>query len=268
MIVEGGCFLTRTYRSSRLWRLDIMDEDKNQDKEPVGRALKEGAPEEKKVSPKNKIGNAFSDMYRLFTKSKSKGDKAAGDPKSAREIKETTVLKPAAFGAQKINLKIINQTLIVFLAGLMVLLFYVSLREKREVSSVVAAIAKIKLPEVEPKTVVSFKELPYYLDQIRKRDIFSVFQEKRKEPAKVAEPVKTPEPPPPPVVPIEEKAKNIKLIGISWGENPKVMIKNLNTQNVQFVSVGEKIDGTDLEVKEILKSEVVLSSEGQEMSLM
>ena len=106
------------------------------------------------------------------------------------------------------------------------------------------------------------------MDQIKKRDIFSAFVEKVEVPVEVVEPVKEPELPPPPVVSIEQKAKDIKLIGISWGKNPKAMIRNTSTQDVQFVTIGEKIDGTDLEIKEIFKSEVILISEDQEMSLM
>lgn len=246
-----------------------MDEDKPKDEELIERISKEDASLKGEVAPKKGIGKAFSDMYRLFTKPKSKDGKGGGSSEAAQPAKKVTVLKPATFGNRKINLKVTNQVLVAILVGLTVLLLYVSLREKPEVSSVVAAIANIKLPEVEYKTITKFEELSFYLGQIKKRDIFSIFQEKKKEvPVKVVEPVKAPEPPPVPVVPIEEKAKNIKLIGISWGENPKAMIKNTNTQNVQFGSIGEKIDETDLTIKKILKDEVILISEGQEMSLM
>jgi len=245
-----------------------MAEDKIQEKDLINRTPKEETPSKEKISPKKKIGGAFSDMFHLFKKSKPEGDKSAGNAQSAPDIKKTAITKSAMFNAQKINLKVINQALVAVLVGLVILIFYVSLREKPEISSVVAAISNIKLPEVESKVVVVFKELSHYLDEIKKRDIFSVFIEKKEVPIEVVEPLKALEPPPVPVVPIEQKAKNIKLIGISWGENPKAMIRNINTQNVQFVSVGEKIDGTDLEVIKIFKSEVVLSSEGQEMSLM
>jgi len=244
-----------------------MNEDKGQVKESVNQAPKEEAPSGEKGTPKKKSSGLFSGIFHLFKKPEAKDDKPVGDPKSAPEVGKSAVVKPTVLKAQKINLKIINQILVIVLIGLVVLLFFVSLREKPEVSSVVAAISKIKLPEVESKPVVAFEKLSHYLDQIKKRDIFSIFQEK-KAPVKVAEAVKAPEPPPVPVVPIEQKAKSIKLIGISWGENPKAMIRNTNTQNVQFVTVGEKIDETDLEVKEILKNEVILTSEGQEMSLM
>lgn len=244
-----------------------MNEDINQDKEPVNQAPKEEVSSKEEDTPEKKSGGLFSGMFRLFKKPKAKDDKSVGDPKSAPEVGKSTVVKPAVLKVQKINLKIINQILVMVLIGLVVLFLFVVLRERPEVSSVVAAISKIKLPEVESKPVVAFEKLSHYLDQIKKRDIFSIFQEK-KAPVKVAEVVKVLEPPPVPVVPIEQKAKNIKLIGISWGENPKAMIRNINTQNVQFVTVGGKIDDTDLEVIEILKNEVILSSEGQEMSLM
>jgi type II secretory pathway component PulC len=148
-------------------------------------------------------------------------------------------------------------------------MFYVSLREKPEISSVVAAISKIKLQEFESKKIEPFQEISYYKDEIKKRDIFNVFEEEKPAPVEAAQPiVKAPEPPPVPVVPIEQKAKNIKLVGISWGDNPKVIIRDTSTQNVQFFGVGETIDGTDIKVEKILKNEVILSSEGQEMSLL
>ena len=245
-----------------------MVEDKIQDKDSTSQAPKEEAPSKEEGSSKKKISEAFLDMFHLFKKSKVKDDKPAGDAKSAPDIKKVARIKPTALRVQKINLKTINQALVVVLVGLVILMLYVSLREKPEISSVVAAISSIKLPDVESKVAVVFKELPHYLDQIKTRDIFSVFREKKEVPVKIVEPVKAQEPPPPPVVPIEQKAKNIKLIGISWGDNPKAMIKNTSTQDVQFGSIGEKIDGTDLEIIEIFKDEVILSSEGQKMSLM
>ncbi len=245
-----------------------MAEDKIQDKDAVNQAPKEETSSKEENSPEKKTGGAFSEMFGLFKKSKPKGDKPEGSAKSVPEIKKTAIGKPAAFSAQKIKLKTVNQALIAVLVGLVVLMFYITLREKPEISSVVAAISSIKLPEVETKIVVVFKDLPYYLAQIKKRDIFSIFKEKKEVFIKIAEPIKEPEPPPTPVVPIETKAKNIKLIGISWGKNPKAMIRNTSTQSVQFVSIGEKIDGTDIKIIEIFKNEVVLGSEGQEMSLM
>lgn len=244
-----------------------MVEDKDQHKEPVNQAPKEEVSSKEEGTPEKKSGGLFSGMFRLFKKPKAKDDQSVGDPKSAPEAGKSAVVKPTVLKVQKINLKIINQILVMVLIGLVVMFLFVVLQERPEVSSVVAAISKIKLPEVESKPVVAFEKLSHYLDQIKKRDIFSIFQEK-KDPVKIAEVVKAPEPPPIPVVPIEQKAKNIKLIGISWGENPKAMIRNINTQNVQFVTVGGKIDDTDLEVIKILKNEVILSSEGQEMSLM
>lgn len=248
--------------------LDIMVEDNAQNKEPVNQAPKEESPSGKEGSPQKKSDGPFSYMLRLFKKPKEESDKSAGDPKSPPEVGKSAVVKPTVLKAQKINLKIINQILVMVLFGLVILLFFVVLKEKPEVSSVVAAISKIKLPEVEPKQVVAFEKLSHYLGQIKKRDIFSVYVDKSKIPVKIAEPVKVVEPPPIPIVPIEQKAKSIKLIGISWGARPKAMIRNTNNQSVQFVTVGEKIDDTDLEVKKILKNEVILISEGQEMSLM
>lgn len=243
-----------------------MVEDKTQDRKLLNQAPTEETPAPQKVSFRNKVGKTFSDMFGIFAKTKAK---LPGDPKSPPGNKKTALLKPAVFNPQKINLKTINQALVVFLIGLVILMFYVSLREKPEISSVVAAISKIKLQEFESKKIEPFQEISYYKDEIKKRDIFNVFEEEKPAPVEAAQPiVKAPEPPPVPVVPIEQKAKNIKLVGISWGDNPKVIIRDTSTQNVQFFGVGETIDGTDIKVEKILKNEVILSSEGQEMSLL
>ena len=66
-----------------------MVEDKIQDKDSINQTPKEEAPSKEKISPKKKIGEAFSDMFHLFKKSKLKDDKPAGDAKSAPEIKKT-----------------------------------------------------------------------------------------------------------------------------------------------------------------------------------
>jgi type II secretory pathway component PulC len=205
-------------------------------------------------------------MYGLLAKGKWKDRKSAGDSfKPAPESKKSTALMPVTFHAQNINLKSINQVLVGVLTGLFALMIYVTFRPNPEISSVMSAINKIKIMDIAARPITGFNELSFYLDQIKKRDIFHVFEEEKPQ-VQVVESVKPP-PPPPPKVSIEQKAKNFKLMGISWGNNPKAIITDMANQSMYFVSVGEKIQGTDLTVEEIYKDQVVISSEGDEMSM-
>lgn len=248
-----------------------MAEEANDAKEPVAEAPKTEtpkteAPAKDKGTPKGKRGKGLFDLLGLMVK--KKGDQAG--VKTAPGAKKPSVPMPAVFNPQKINLKTINQVLVAILVALVGLMFYVTFKEKPQISSVLAAISNITLPDIESKPFVEFNDLDYYLNQAKQRDIFSAFEEKKPEPPPkpVVEEKKKSEPPPKPVVPIEEKAKNIKLMGISWGDNPKAMLRDLSTQGIQFVGIGEVIDGTDIKVKDIMKHEVILTSEGQDMSLL
>ena len=66
---------------------------------------------------------------------------------------------------------------------------------------------------------------------------------------------------------IAEKAKNLKLSGISWGKNPKAIVQDTSSQEMYFVKEGETIKGTEIIVKKIMKEEVVITSDGDEMSM-
>ena len=178
------------------------------------------------------------------------------------------MILPLALSTQKINLKTVNQVLVFVLIGLLAAMFYVTFRKGPSISSVTAAVAKIKFLNFETKEITAFAKVTDYLEQIKKRDIFSEYEEEKPPPVVVVVEEKLPPPPPIPKIPIEEKAKNLKLIGISWGKNPKAMIKDTTTQEVQFMSEGDTIKDTDLMIKRVLKEEVIITSEGEEMSML
>ena len=57
-------------------------------------------------------------------------------------------------------------------------------------------------------------------------------------------------------------------MGVSWGIDRKVIIKNESTQEIYFLQEGQRIKGTDISVKKILKGEVVIASEDEEMKML
>ena len=220
-----------------------------------------------------KVGGSF--LGRLLTQLRNAGNllkmsgpNTAGPTRPSPAIAQSAKSMMKAVGFQKLDLKFANQVLGGVLAGLMILVFYVALSERPDINSVKAAVDQIKFPDMESRQIAKFQDLAVYLDRVQQRDIFNIFEVK-KEPEE-AKPVEPPlsEPPPPPKVPIQDKAKGLKLIGISWGRNPKAMIRNEKNQEVYFLGIGENIKGTDIYIKDVLQNEVVIISEDDTMSML
>jgi len=241
-----------------------MAEEQTRGEQLFGRTEKTEPEPEKKKPFRERIAGSLRDMRDLITKPVAKGSK----PEAG--IRKPAVSAPVMFSAQKIDLRLVNHVLIYVLIGLVVMTVYVIFRRRPDISSVTAAVSKIKFSEGEFKEIAAFQEISFYLDQIKKRDIFSIFQEKKAvvQPVEPPKPAEPPEPPPPPKVTIQEKSRNLTIMGISWGERPKAIIKNEGSGEIYFLNQGERIEGTDIDVKEILRDSVILSSDGDEMTLL
>jgi len=137
-------------------KLGIMAEDKTQKIQP---AVQMPGLKKADKAPSGKPG--------FLSKFRKGGGKAPSGAQPALEAKKPVASKFGAFNAQKINLKFINQILIFVLVALVGLMIYVTFQKGPEISTVVAAVSKIKYLEVETKAVSPFQKLSYYLDQIK-----------------------------------------------------------------------------------------------------
>ena len=81
--------------------------------------------------------------------------------------------------------------------------------------------------------------------------------------------MKPPEPPqapkPTPLEILREKAKTLKLVGVSWGETPLAMIEDTAKRETSFLKAGQFIN--EIRVKAILKDRAILSYEDAEYDL-
>lgn len=220
---------------------------------------KESRPAGDGNSIKEKIAGTAESIRGLFSKPWIRAGSKPG-----AEAKTASALLPAAFSEHKLDLKSINQMLSLLLAGLVALTVYFTFGERPNISSVTSAVSKITFQDLGGKTATSFQDLAFYLDQIKKRDIFNEFANPKPPPPVV----KPKAPPPPPKVTIQERAKHLKLMGISWGSKPTVIIKNQSTQEVYFLGEGQKVKGTEINVRKILKDEVVIGFEDDEMKML
>jgi len=226
-----------------------------------------GSPDQEKRSLKNSFIHAVRGWREMFASSKGRKDKDV----TSKEGIGTKKISPAlveGFRFRGMNLKSINRILLLILISLMGANVYVALQQQPDPSAVIKMIAKIKFQEFVGAPIESFQDMSFYIDEVKKRDIFNKFQEK-KEPVKVVKVVEPPPPPPPPPpkITIEQRTKDIKLMGISWGDEPKVIIKNAQSQEVLFLIEGDFIKGTELKIKDIGKTEVIISYEEEEMKL-
>ena len=108
-----------------------------------------------------------------------------------------------------------------------------------------------------PQEKVSLlKNIAYYVNKAKKRDIFNIVVAKREEKL-ISQKIDTKK--------IIDKTKHLKLVGIAWSDNPDAMIEDTRAKKTLFVKEGDSIN--EIRVKRILKDKVILSFEGEDIEL-
>ena len=96
----------------------------------------------------------------------------------------------------------------------------------------------------------------YYLGKARARDIFKMGL------TSVADSEQATEVP---VSGISEAVRNLKLVGISWSDDPDIIIEDTQVQRAYFLKRGQMIN--DFTVKAVFKDKVILSYNEEEIEL-
>lgn len=153
----------------------------------------------------------------------------------------------------------INKVLVVVLTMVLVFAVYSALRKRKDVALVETAARSITSPEEGKKKIEPLKELSFYLNAVRKRD---VFRANAGAPA-VENVQKASES-------LAKAAESLKLQGISWGAVPKAMIlvQNDKEGKMYFLVEGQAIGTTGLKVLEISRSLVKISDGKEEAVLL
>ena len=156
-----------------------------------------------------------------------------------------------------LEFRIINRSVeacIFILIFYLVCNFIVSMINVNKKSSLEFEIKKFTasvLPETSLLKVVS-----YYLEKASARDIFKMGLTSVVDKEKVAKVS---------ISKIAEASKNLKLVGISWSEDPDVIIEDTKAEMAYFLKKGQMIN--DFKVKAVFKDKVILSYQGEEMEL-
>jgi len=158
----------------------------------------------------------------------------------------------------QLEIKNINwslEVLIFILIFYLVASFLISMINLNKSSSLDFKLKKITASSLLPEASL-LKAASSYLERARARDIFKMGLASLAEPQK-AERV--------PISKIAEASQNLKLVGISWSEDPDVIIENTQEGKAYFLRRGQMIN--DFQVKAIFKDKVVLSYAGEEVEL-
>lgn len=99
----------------------------------------------------------------------------------------------------------------------------------------------------------------YYLNKVKARNLFGFADEPEEEKAAFKEqPKQGP-------TELETMAKTLKLVGISWSNDPDAIIEDEKAQKTYFVKTGNKIN--EISVQAIYKDKVILHYRSQEVEL-
>jgi len=153
-----------------------------------------------------------------------------------------------------LNLELANKILTVLCVLLVVYSIFDFIFNSKDVEKFYNKAAALKFIKQEEKDIVTLRPFLYYLTLVQRRNIFSpvelvnaVDQSKERKKA------------------LQDLIADLKMVGISWGEEPQAMIESKKTNQTYFLKKGETING--LKIEEILTNKVILSYEGEKGEL-
>ena len=163
--------------------------------------------------------------------------------------------------AEPVDLKRVNMVL-VFLIVLLALGLVISatIEYDRIHNGVVVDIKTPDTAQAEPVEVVSLLQpLSAYREKATLRDVFSLADVQKQEPEKPFNDT------PAENSRIVGMSSNLKLVGISWSDDPDAIIEDVRAKKTYFVKKGYMID--EIKVHKILKDRVVLKYLTEEVEL-
>ncbi|MBU1061610.1 MAG: hypothetical protein KJ957_01620 [Candidatus Omnitrophica bacterium] len=164
---------------------------------------------------------------------------------------------------QRLDTKTVNKflcLLIFSLGAYFITDLYISMVNFKKMPNLKFEIQKSLKSEILPEVSVLRKKVAYYLEKVRDRDIFNMgIKQVVEEISEVEHKPKLP------TSKIMDAVQNLKLVGISWSDDPDAMIEDTKAMRTFFVKRGQMIG--DIKVQAIFKDKVILGYAGEEMEL-
>lgn len=156
-----------------------------------------------------------------------------------------------------LDIKAINKALAVcvfFLAAYFTVSFLATIMNSKKISSMDLSVNKESMPYNLPE-VASLKPVSYYLEKAKARNVFSMMTDTsaKENEAKALR------------ARVMELAKNLKLVGISWSDDPDIIIEDTKEKQAFFLKKGQKV--SEFTIKSVYKDRVILSYGQEEVEL-
>ncbi|MFA6355857.1 MAG: hypothetical protein WCY23_01970 [Candidatus Omnitrophota bacterium] len=160
-------------------------------------------------------------------------------------------------GANKIEPGSVNRILSVILAAVAAFFIYYLFSTRPDAD---------KITRSAPKTGAALKNeierfgpLDSYLAEVKKRDIFKPAP---KDEVKGAAPTSKEA-----QEKLKEAARDLKVVGISWGETPKALLRSEKDKTTYFLKKGQLIGTMDVDIREITKQKVTIGYKSEQFEL-
>ncbi len=231
-------------------------------KKPLGDVIKnQGAPTGK--SAKGSFLGNFQQFLIKGIRPPGKNPGAAG-PQSlfASPIRLQGMDSVKQLLVSGIDLDAINKALTGILVLLLGYTITIAVYKRSSIDKLMRNISHIRFGKSAAPTIEAYQPVDYYLGQIRSRDMFNPVGEVKTQVMPEALP-----PPEPPKPKLKEMVNGLSVVGIAWGETPKAMIQDATTQEIYFLKKDDTIGKTEIKIKDILRSKVVISYGEEEMEL-
>ncbi|MFA5148782.1 MAG: hypothetical protein WC491_06625 [Candidatus Omnitrophota bacterium] len=196
------------------------------------------------VSPEERLFNIIKDGKDSGSGGGvSKPKKPSLDSSGIKKFFGSLKLHP---GANKIDPKSVNRILSVALAAAAAFFVYYLFSARPDASKITRpapkAGAALKL-EIE-----KFAPLDSYIAEVKKRDIFKPAP---KDEVKGAAPTSKEA-----MEKLKEAARDLKVVGVSWGEEPKALLRSEKDKTTYFLKQGQKVGTMDVDVRVITREKI------------
>lgn len=156
----------------------------------------------------------------------------------------------------KMDINLVNNFLILLVVLLMLYFIMDFSNSYKHLQSLPSVKARVQQAIQAKEGLVStlLKTTAYYSELARKRDIFKIGAR----PTDKSKAVRAPSDK------LKEATKNLRMVGISWSNDPDVMIEDTKLKRTYFLKRGKSLDN-GVKVRAVFKDKVILSFENEEM---
>ncbi|MBL7158517.1 MAG: hypothetical protein ISS91_03320 [Candidatus Omnitrophica bacterium] len=227
--------------------------------ERLFKVIQEGSQEKPDDAPEKRPGAGIDGWIRGIKRSILSA--RAGRPGRPGKGFDWKKIIPRAAGAYEVKPELLNKVLAVILVFVTALVAYSAFGRRQNTVKIAETISRLKKSALTGarEAAEPFKKVEFYLDALRKRDIFHPVPKGA-----------APEPGTASKESLKNAAANLKLQGISWGDKPTVMIllQTEKESKMYFLIQGQPIGATGIKVKYIYRDRVVIERGGSEMELL